>query len=78
MTIQGPSRVVIIGAGGFGGETASLIVALSPDNGAHALGFLDGAQDPDRTTVAGLPGAANLDDVKFTISVGDLICYDAK
>ena len=52
--------IVIIGAGGFGRETASLLEALQPD--VEALGFLDDSPELAGGKVAGLPVLGTVDE----------------
>ncbi len=74
--------IVIIGAGGFGRETASLLAALRPD--MEALGFLDDSPELAGGKVAGLPvlgtvdEASTFDTARFVVTAGSPRRFDVK
>ena len=74
--------IVIIGAGGFGRETASLLEALRPD--VEALGFLDDSPELAGGKVAGLPvlgtveDAAGFEGSRFVVTAGSPRRFDVK
>lgn len=76
-----PRRVLIIGAGGFGRETASLLEAL-PE--LDAAGFADDSATLQGQSVAGLPVLGRVDiardreDLCVVVTVGNPRRYDAK
>jgi len=84
MSRRDPSRVVIIGAGGFGRETASLLADLAEVGSHTPVGFLDDAPELSGATVAGLPVMGGIDDagelegVTFVVSVGNPHDFSAK
>ena len=74
--------IVIIGAGGFGRETASLLEALRPD--MEALGFLDDSPELAGGKVAGLPVLGTVDEApafdtsRFVVTAGSPRRFDVK
>lgn len=77
-----PRRVLIVGAGGFGRETASLLVAL--EGAFAAAGFADDSADLQGQQVAGLPVLGGIEiacdrkDLGVVVTVGNPRRYDAK
>ncbi len=82
--LRGPlmRSIVIIGAGGFGRETASLLEALRPD--LEALGFLDDSPELVGGKVAGLPVLGTVDEAptfdtsRFVVTAGSPRRFDVK
>jgi sugar O-acyltransferase (sialic acid O-acetyltransferase NeuD family) len=74
--------IVIVGAGGFGRETASLLEALRPE--VDALGFLDDSPELAGGKVAGLPVLGTVDeapafaDARFVVTAGSPRRFDVK
>lgn len=56
-------RIVIVGAGGFGRETASALGAGAATGGPRPVGFLDDASELAGATIAGLPVLGGLDQI---------------
>lgn len=83
---RGPSSrgVLIVGAGGFGRETASALDAIAGAGGDHAVGFADDSPDLIGATVAGLPVLGGVDlardrtDLGVVVTVGNPRRFDAK
>lgn len=75
-------RVLIVGAGGFGRETASLLAAL--DQEFEAAGFADDSTDLQGQSVAGLPVLGGVDiardrkELGVVVTVGNPRRYDVK
>jgi sugar O-acyltransferase (sialic acid O-acetyltransferase NeuD family) len=75
-------RVLIVGAGGFGRETASLLAAL--EGTFEAAGFADDSADLQGQSVAGLPVLGGLEiardrkDLGVVVTVGNPRRYDVK
>lgn len=85
MTTAGaPRRVLIVGAGGFGRETAAVLEALRAEGEFAAAGFVDDSPDLAGGTVAGLPVlggvavARDRDDLGLVVTVGNPRRYDTK
>ena len=79
-----PRRVLIVGAGGFGRETASLLRALEDRGEFVAAGFADDSAELHGKTVAGLPvlGGVDIardnDDLGVVVTIGNPRRYDLK
>jgi len=79
-----PRRVLIVGAGGFGRETASLLAALSSDGRFEAAGFADDSAELQGRSIAGVPVLGGVDiardrkDLGVVVTVGNPRRYDAK
>jgi sugar O-acyltransferase (sialic acid O-acetyltransferase NeuD family) len=79
-----PRPVLIIGAGGFGRETAALLETLRTDGEFEGAGFADDSPELRDRTIAGLPvlGAVDIarerEDLGVVVTVGNPGSYDAK
>ena len=79
-----PRGVLIIGAGGFGRETAALLTVLREAGEFEAVGYLDDSDDLQGKSVAGLPvlggvdAARDLDAYGVIVTIGNPRAYDTK
>lgn len=79
-----PRPVLIVGAGGFGRETAALLEALRAEGEFEAAGFADDSDELQGSTIAGLPVlgpvdiVGELDQYGVVVTVGNPRSYDAK
>lgn len=79
-----PQAVLIVGAGGFGRETAALLDALRARGGSEAAGFADDSPELQGRSVVGLPVlggveiARELVELGVVVTVGNPRGYDAK
>ena len=79
-----PVPVLIVGAGGFGRETLSLLAALEASGTFVATGFADDSPDLQGRSVAGLPVlgpvdiARELHELGVVVTVGNPRRYDTK
>jgi sugar O-acyltransferase (sialic acid O-acetyltransferase NeuD family) len=79
-----PRRVLIIGAGGFGRETAALLKTLQTRGEFEPAGFADDSTELHNRTVVGIPvlGAADiardLSELSVVVTVGNPRKYDTR
>ncbi len=79
-----PVPVLIVGAGGFGRETASLLAALEAEGTFTAAGFADDSPELQGRSVAGLPVLGPVDvarerhELGVVVTVGNPRRYDTK
>ncbi len=84
MTGRSLTRVVIVGAGGFGRETASLLADLADAGECIPEGFLDDDPELSGAIVAGLPVLGEIDvakeltSVSFVVAIGNPHDFAAK
>lgn len=82
--VSAPVPVLIVGAGGFGGETASLLAALEAEGTFTAAGFADDSAELQGGSVAGVPILGPIDiardrvSLSVVVTVGNPRRYDAK
>jgi sugar O-acyltransferase (sialic acid O-acetyltransferase NeuD family) len=81
---RSPRPVLIVGAGGFGRETAALLHTLRSQGEFEPAGFLDDSEDLQGGTVAGLPvlggvdAARDLGDLGVVVTIGNPRAFDLK
>jgi len=79
-----PRGVLIIGAGGFGRETAALLAVLREAGEFEAVGFLDDSAELQGESVAGLPVLGEIDAARdlhaygVVVTIGNPRAYDTK
>jgi sugar O-acyltransferase (sialic acid O-acetyltransferase NeuD family) len=79
-----PLPVLIVGAGGFGRETASLLAALEAEGTFTAAGFADDSAELEGSSVAGVPVLGPVDIARDRVALGVVVTvgsprrYDAK
>lgn len=79
-----PRPVLIVGAGGFGRETAALLEELRAHGEFEAAGFADDSDELQGSTIAGLPVlgpvhiASESDEYGVVVTVGNPRSYDSK
>jgi sugar O-acyltransferase (sialic acid O-acetyltransferase NeuD family) len=82
--VSTPVPVLIVGAGGFGGETASLLAALEEEGTYTAAGFADDSAELQGRSLAGVPIlgpieiARDLVTLGVVVTVGNPRRFDAK
>lgn len=81
---RSPRLVLIVGAGGFGRETAALLNALRAKGEFEAAGFADDSEELQGRTIVGLPVlgpvdvAGELDEHGVVVTVGNPRSFDVK